>query len=382
MDNTRLLCGRFNEATGISAACYGPDRELIFRTPSWASPFRRDFLARVFAKVPLLADVPVLISFAQFFQLALIPVNGNTLIIGPVSLAAQTGNIFFIYEAIQTVPECVRVEYAQFMAAVVLLAHSLTGRMFSPEEFIALTDEQPQRSAYEEPDSTPASMLPGNSAYLGEGFEQRLLTAIQNGDYANAMQTLSSPHGIHLSIWSHNPVTQEKLLFISFMTMAVRAAIQGGMPSQEAFSISDEYCRRMERSDDVNQVARLLTELVKLLCLGVKNSGKYKSYSACVRSCCDYINGRLYADIDCGELPRLTGYSIRSIRQKFRSETGLTLTGYIHRKRIAEAKHLLRYTSYAIADIGASLGYSSQSHFSKLFRQYTGVTPNQYRENQ
>jgi AraC-like DNA-binding protein len=44
------------------------------------------------------------------------------------------------------------------------------------------------------------------------------------------------------------------------------------------------------------------------------------------------------------------------------------------------AKNLLIYSDYTIEKIALYLGFSSQSHFGKVFKKYTEMTPNAYRK--
>lgn len=53
---------------------------------------------------------------------------------------------------------------------------------------------------------------------------------------------------------------------------------------------------------------------------------------------------------------------------------------YIHEK-VAEAKSLLRNTTQTPVAISTYLGYSSQSHFTTVFKRLTGVKPREYRKN-
>jgi AraC family transcriptional regulator len=46
---------------------------------------------------------------------------------------------------------------------------------------------------------------------------------------------------------------------------------------------------------------------------------------------------------------------------------------------MAEARRLLRETDRGIIEIGLDIGYSSPSHFAKVFRKAVGVTPSEYR---
>ena len=66
---------------------------------------------------------------------------------------------------------------------------------------------------------------------------------------------------------------------------------------------------------------------------------------------------------------------------KFKSECGMTLTDFILREKVEEAKRLLRYSDKTLSMIGEYLGFSSQSHFTKTFKKYARQTPGQYRAN-
>lgn len=64
----------------------------------------------------------------------------------------------------------------------------------------------------------------------------------------------------------------------------------------------------------------------------------------------------------------------------FKKETGSTLIKYLTDYRMKQAKELLENSNMKIVDIGKACGYSNQSYFNKLFKNYYGVTPKQYRE--
>ena len=52
---------------------------------------------------------------------------------------------------------------------------------------------------------------------------------------------------------------------------------------------------------------------------------------------------------------------------------------YLMEQRIEAAKDLLRYSELSQAEIGATLAFSSQSHFIHAFKRAVGVTPGQFR---
>ncbi len=52
----------------------------------------------------------------------------------------------------------------------------------------------------------------------------------------------------------------------------------------------------------------------------------------------------------------------------FKKEVGISLSEYIQRERIEEAKKLLTFTTYSLSDICASLNFTDQSYFTKIFK--------------
>lgn len=72
-----------------------------------------------------------------------------------------------------------------------------------------------------------------------------------------------------------------------------------------------------------------------------------------------------------------SSYLTRIIKQK----TGLSFTNYINSLRINMAKSLLKSKGdkYTISKISVMVGYNSQHYFSRAFKNYTGCSPNSFR---
>ena len=54
---------------------------------------------------------------------------------------------------------------------------------------------------------------------------------------------------------------------------------------------------------------------------------------------------------------------------------------YLRKKRISEAKRLLRETELPVSEIAHRVGYDSHSQFSAMFRTNEGQSPMMYRQN-
>ncbi|ACU58886.1 helix-turn-helix domain-containing protein [Chitinophaga pinensis] len=72
---------------------------------------------------------------------------------------------------------------------------------------------------------------------------------------------------------------------------------------------------------------------------------------------------------------------VNHLNMAVQKATGKSTTMHISERLFAEAKSLLSYTEYTLADIAAGLGFEYQSYFNRFFKKYAGVTPSDYRKN-
>jgi len=68
--------------------------------------------------------------------------------------------------------------------------------------------------------------------------------------------------------------------------------------------------------------------------------------------------------------------------QVFKNTTGLTPYQWQMNKRLEEARDLLSGTDLSVADIAERLGFSDQAHLTRAFRQFVGETPASWRRSQ
>lgn len=60
--------------------------------------------------------------------------------------------------------------------------------------------------------------------------------------------------------------------------------------------------------------------------------------------------------------------------------TGKSTTSHISEQIFAEAKSLLSFTAYSVAEIAFGLGFEYQSYFNRFFKKHAGVTPSDFRK--
>ncbi|HET6409869.1 MAG TPA: AraC family transcriptional regulator, partial [Chthoniobacteraceae bacterium] len=93
----------------------------------------------------------------------------------------------------------------------------------------------------------------------------------------------------------------------------------------------------------------------------------------------DHVRQHLAEEISVEALAALVELSPFHFSRVFKEATGMSPHQFITRERITVAQQLIRETSRSLIDIGMDVGYTSPSHFAKVFRRVTGTTPTMFR---
>jgi AraC-like DNA-binding protein len=99
-----------------------------------------------------------------------------------------------------------------------------------------------------------------------------------------------------------------------------------------------------------------------------------------IKQIVEYIDARLCHPIYLEEIASLAGLSPSHCAKKFRCSEGLSLGRFVNRRRVAAAMVVLRNDEVSLAGLALNLGFSSQSHFTRLFSDLIGTTPAKYRK--
>ena len=93
-----------------------------------------------------------------------------------------------------------------------------------------------------------------------------------------------------------------------------------------------------------------------------------------------YIDEHYLEEVTATELAKMAGLSTAHFNRRFREILRLSPMAYIHSRRIQEAQRLLATTDDSVGSIAVDTGFYDQSHFTKRFKQSTGMTPLAYRK--
>ena len=154
------------------------------------------------------------------------------------------------------------------------------------------------------------------------------------------------------------------------------------LPDSDGIKDVIEGIGRLYRSagnGELQSAAMTMLFLLLFLELSMRIEKNGKRQSGKMAKVLSYINENYEYDIGMEELAEKFGVSSRYIRKCFKEETGISCSQYIASLRIEKAKEMLWSGSETVTEIAARTGFNSSQYFCRVFQQYTGMTPLEYR---
>ena len=132
--------------------------------------------------------------------------------------------------------------------------------------------------------------------------------------------------------------------------------------------------RRVLGCDNMGQLLDVADSFVSRL------SGRDSGCSVQIRAARKLIEQNLKEPLTLQTVSRKVGLSANYFSRVFAEQTGDTFNEYVTRRRMEEALRLLRETDCKIYEVAERVGIPSYRYFSSLFKNWTGLTPREYRK--
>lgn len=94
-----------------------------------------------------------------------------------------------------------------------------------------------------------------------------------------------------------------------------------------------------------------------------------------------FIETNLHTPICLARAALEAGMSISCFERHLKQLTGSTFVAHVNGLRVNKASEMLRSNRTTILQVALACGFSNQSHFNRVFRKVTGVTPGEYRKS-
>ncbi|WP_020618987.1 response regulator transcription factor [Paenibacillus daejeonensis] len=94
-----------------------------------------------------------------------------------------------------------------------------------------------------------------------------------------------------------------------------------------------------------------------------------------------YIRSHLTGSLTLTDVAEAVYVSPHYLSHLFRERAGMTFLEYVTTLRMEEAKRMLKEPGIKIYEVAEQIGYKSWKHFSRVFKEFTGIGPADYRRD-
>lgn len=209
-------------------------------------------------------------------------------------------------------------------------------------------------------------------------IEKILVESVRTGNIHLSNQITNTSQLVPGTL-SSDPLRQAKNCVIALIALLVRAAVDGGMDVETAYSLSDYYIQNVELCQRSDEAYALSDQMYYLLVKQVHKIQTLK-YNPLVVYMCSYINQHISEVISLKDLAASLGYDTYYLTTLFKKDTGKVIKTYILEKKIERAQLLLSTTPMEIQEISDNLSFKSSSYFCTQFKKITGESPLSYRK--
>lgn len=213
-------------------------------------------------------------------------------------------------------------------------------------------------------------------------LEKRLNQYLMEGNI-NGLQIIAREFSNYppSSLCNSDTLRSLKNNLICSCALTTRILVKAGIDEKYAYYISDLYINRIESIEDENSLVNLnaimlldyLDQINKELVMSEKIN------SELILKVISYVDTHIYDQLSLAHVADVFNTNSSYLSRLFKQEVSSSFTEYLHNCRMKKAQHLLLLTDTPLIEIADKLGYTTQSHFTTVFKKICGITPKQYR---
>lgn len=205
------------------------------------------------------------------------------------------------------------------------------------------------------------------------------LNNIRIGDRKNAVNSLEN---IIKDVCNNGenlyPITL-KLLYIDIINSIFKSVFEAKIGNAEFSEYSLKFMEQLDKLQTADQILQWLRESVNGI-IDLLERQKDSKRRKIVEMAISYIEENFNKEITLNSIADKLHLNASYFCKVFTDEMGESFTKYLMKLRIEKAKELMSDPLKKIYEISDLVGYENVRYFTKIFKEFEGVTPVQYRE--
>lgn len=179
---------------------------------------------------------------------------------------------------------------------------------------------------------------------------------------------------------SYNSIKQAEYAAAISVSFYVRHAIDAGVDQLTAYNINDLYLQKISRETSPLVFGKLMNNCAHTLMQEIKKVKAQQNELPYIQNCKQYIYRHLNKVFTLNDIAEYVNLSPNYLSSLFKTYENISIKEYTLKKRIDASQNMLKYSDYTISQISYYFCFCTQSHFTEIFKKYTGETPSSYRK--
>ena len=208
-------------------------------------------------------------------------------------------------------------------------------------------------------------------------LECQLIAKVKIGDRTGAKEILNSLLG---RIMFNNPgnINLLKARLVELLSVLSRAAAMGGVDINILLNKNLSYINKVLTIDTQEDICVWISHALDEFIESVYTSQDAKKMRQ-LKPAIEFMQYNYEHPLTLPDIAKAVHLSVSRLAHLFREQMGVTIVDYLTNIRITHAKRMLLTTDNNCTRICYEVGYNNQSYFTRVFKQTTGLTPRQFR---
>jgi two-component system response regulator YesN len=208
--------------------------------------------------------------------------------------------------------------------------------------------------------------------------ERKLIGKVKIGDRTGAKEILNNILG---TIMFQNPgeLNVLKARLVELLSILSRAAVEGGVEIGPLLEKNLEYLNKVLNINTQAELCSWISSALNDFIESVYTSQDSQKITQ-IRPAVEFIEANYDHQLSLADVASSVHLSVSRLAHLFKEQMGITVIDMLTNVRIDKAKELLLSTEKNCTEICFAVGYNNQSYFTRTFKEMTGLTPRQFRE--
>jgi two-component system, response regulator YesN len=211
---------------------------------------------------------------------------------------------------------------------------------------------------------------------------RKLMHAVQMGDKVKLKEYLSKSAGLFdfSDRLPNRPVRVLKNQLININTFLRISAENGKVPPFYIHHLSEKFAIQIERIESIEALNKLSLIMFEEYC-DLVSTQAVTGYSLIIQKAVSFLTAHYNQPFSLEKVSKHCLAHPSHLSRQFKKETGMTLTAFMHKRRIEEAKVLLQNELTSIELIAGYVGFNDAVYFTSVFKKLEGMTPTEFRKS-